>query len=301
VDNKINIQRNPEFENGILKDIVFTIKRTKKNHYIPQGYLKSFSCTPSEKSKNKKILVYDKEKGKLLEKNGNHSIKIKKIAFSSHFYSIRFEQILAKFIEPEYFKAIDKVLETQSCESLSLEQKISILKFIFSLYLRTPDSRKHFKELNETSLKILYSEICKLKGVDVEADDISVEYNDISLRLMLEHLILDIIRGDDPRYLNIYQKYLKMEWLLLKSSSMPYFTSDQPLILYSKTQGQEELNEDFSGYIRTISIFRKGLKEEGIQIYFPISSNLCLNITSNENLSEQLTTRNINEQLIIQS
>jgi len=54
VDNKINIQRNPEFENGILKDIVFTIKRTEKNHYIPQGYLKSFSCTPSEKSEKSK-------------------------------------------------------------------------------------------------------------------------------------------------------------------------------------------------------------------------------------------------------
>lgn len=301
VDNRIKINKGPKFVAARLKYINFTIKRTKKNHYIPQGYLKSFSSTPLKKSGNKRILVYDKEKGGLLERNGSNTIKIENIAFGFHFYSIRFEQILAKYIEPEYFRVIEKVLSTQSCKSLSLGDKISILKFILSLYLRTLDSRKYFKELTEESLKKFYSELCKLKGVDVEAHEIKVEYNGLLLRLKLEHMILDIISGNDSRFLEIYHKYLNMEWLVLKSSTIPFFTSDQPLILYSKKPIQEELMGDFSGYIRTISRFRSGLNEKNIQIYFPISPELCLNIISMENLTEQLDTQGIIEQLIIKS
>ena len=58
---------------------------------------------------------------------------------------------------------------------------------------------------------------------------------------------------------------------------------------------------DFSGYIRTISKFRSGLNEKKIQISFPISPEIYLNIISMENLTEQLYTQGIIEQLIIKS
>lgn len=301
LDYKINIQKDPKFDSERLKNIVFTIKRTKKNHYIPQGYLKQFSCTPLKKSKNKKILVYDKEKGKLLEKNGNNLIKIEKIAFLSHFYSIRFEQILAKVIEPAYYNVIDNVYKNQSCDSLSKEQKISLLRFIFSLYLRTPDSRKHFKELTETSLKKQYLEILKLKGVDIEENDIKVDYDIFMLRLKLEHMIFNFIKGTTQEFLRIYYKYIKMEWLILKSSDMPFFTSDQPVIIFTSKQNKTKITTELKGYFRISSMLRRGLLEKGIQIYFPLTHNLCLNIISKEDLSEQLSTQKINEQLIIQS
>ncbi len=301
VDNRIKINKGPNFIAATLNYINFTIKRTKKNHYIPQGYLKSFSSTPLKKSRNKRIFVYDKEKGDLIEQNGNNTVKIENIAFEHHFYSIRFEQILAKYIEPDYYNAIERVLTTQSCTSLSLQDKISILKFILSLYLRTLDSRTYFKELTEKTMSKFYSELCKLKGVDIEARDIKVEYNDLSLRLNLEHMILDIISGSETLFLEIFHKYLNMEWLVLKSSTTPFFTSDQPLILYSKNPIKEKLVGDFSGYIRTISRFRHGLNEDDLQIYFPFSPELCLNIISKENLTEQLDTQGIIEQLVIKS
>ncbi len=190
LDNKITIQKKTIDKGNFLKNIVFTIKRTKKNHYIPQGYLKSFSCNPTVKSKNKKILVFEKDKEKLLERNGKTLIKINNIAFQSHFYSIRFEQILAKEIEPGYFKIIGNILENQSCESLSLEQKVAILKFIFSLYLRTPDSREHFKELTKKSIRKLYFEGLRLKGIDLDENDIKVDYNDLMLRMKISTKIL---------------------------------------------------------------------------------------------------------------
>lgn len=301
VDNRININKGPKYINGKLNYINFTIKRTKKNHYVPQGYLKPFSSTPLQKTENKRIIVYDKEKNAILEQNGNNAIKIKNIAFENHFYSIRFEQLLAKSIEPDYYIAIEKVLSTQSCSSLSFEDKLSILKFIFALYLRTVDSKKHFKELTEKTLSKFYSELCKLKGVDVEASEIKVEFSGLPFRIKLEHFILDVISASKPIFLEIYQKYLSMEWVVLKSSAFPFFTSDHPVIIYSKKLVREELVGDLSGYMRTISTFRNGLNDKNACIYFPISPDLCLIIISKKNISEQLDSQGIAVQLIINS
>lgn len=295
VDGKIKFHSVPNFEKDILKNVIFSIKRTRKNHYIPQGYLKAFICSTLDK---KKILVYDKQRKSLIAQKGNI---IENIAYLTHFYSIRLEQMFAKLIEPQFFRVIEEVIAKKSCESLSEEEKIIILKFIFSLYLRTPDSRRHFKELTEKQLKQIYLEILKSKDISLDEEELSVEIKDLKLRLTLEHSIFDWVNGFDPKILNVYHQYLKMEWVLLESSGTPFVTSDQPVILYSHIQKEQELNAELNGYFRTSSNFRRGLLEEGIQVYFPLTPKLCLLITSKENLCNKLVDEKIFEQIVIQS
>ncbi|KKL47899.1 hypothetical protein LCGC14_2330910, partial [marine sediment metagenome] len=295
VDFKINFHSDPDFENDILKKVIFSIKRTRKNHYIPQGYLKAFICSPLGE---RKILVYDKERKSLIVQKGR---KIENVAYSTHFYSIRLEQTFAKFIEPQFFRVIEDVIAKKSCVSLSEQEKIIILKFIFSLYLRTPDSRRHFKELTEKQLKQIYLEILRSKGISLNHEDLSVEITDLKLRLSLEHFIHNWVNPVDPKILSVYHQYLKNEWVLIESSGTPFITSDQPVILYSHTQNEPELNVELNGYFRTSSNFRRGLLEKGIQLYFPLTPKLCLLIMSKENLSNKLIDEKIFEQIVIHS
>lgn len=124
-------------------------------------------------------------------------------------------------------------------------------------------------------------------------------------REMFEETIIPMVFPKDSTNQYLYDSYFRFTWKLIKAQHQKFLTSDNPIILYSNLERPKipkdlikkfkQENAEGLGTIRY-----RGLAEKGIQLYFPISPDLCLLFYDPHENQKLLNTIQINEQILIQ-
>lgn len=212
----------------------------RKQHYIPQFYLKYFTDPMTPAIYEPYVWVLNKETGEIKQRAP------KNIAYENGFNDIvdsngnissiveeEFQQI-----ENEAAKAFRKVMKF---DELSEYEKISLSKFIISMRFRTPSFISTYKSIIQRKdvKELFYKE-----GLDFIPNEIEMD--------------------STIRVTNLVEKWLlRMEWsLLISPKEKKFITSDNPVLVK---------NIQDSRYI----IVGFGLKDD-VEIIFPISPNFCL-------------------------
>lgn len=271
---------------------------TKKEHYVPQCYLRYF-C-----SKNERINVFDKEK---MEIRTNQDIS--NVAENNHFYDLNLFQIYKKvelseqakiktelaallgsndietalkdidsqqYIEKQFFsehiesiyspllkKIINKSYNgnqwvIKNCFAFSESEKELFAFFIAIQIIRT----KSFREtMGSTIEQFVETTTYKSQINDEDAlpkQDFQVSVDKEYVKLQHNQMLLD-----PEMTLKIAETLIKHIWVIyVNKTNIPFYTSDDPVV------NVPHKNDAFLSYA--------GLNSEGIEILFPISPNLLL-------------------------
>lgn len=212
-------------------------------HYVPQFILKRFS------EKKDKIHVFDKWTEKSFFAN------VSKVACEKSFNDLNFdghvfttERYLSK-LESESAELISSIVESESLACLDDGKKLKLSEFFAVQFVRTKNFREMFKDVDE---QIALSLISRGGDADAVAD----------LRIKDHELELEYVGFlvDSERYA---PHFFSKQWVLYKSAARSHFLiSDNPVVLY---------NSNDYGLISGL-----GLAVRGVEIYFPISSNLLI-------------------------
>lgn len=245
-------------------------EHNKKQHYIPQCYLRCFS--PNSKS----IYVYDKIESK------SYRAAIHSVACEDYFYRIPEKYIVQNkscnlnrdFYEKEFFSAnvepmlnllLKKVIESSTVWSknrqnaiiLTDEEKEDLVQILAIQQLRLPSIRKKcsngIEKLTNARSSIIQS---YLKCIDPNINVESVYNTDYDPILHSEiYADVDLISKMGDFLLGKY-------WVYFFSSKNDFYTSDNPIIVFPNNNYQESIFEGF-GMI-------------GADVVFPISSSILL-------------------------
>jgi hypothetical protein len=289
------------FSNGnmSLKSGVYQITIVRKNHYIPQGYLRSFEI----ESNPGYIYNYKLNKEKFYESSGLDPIKIENILYLTHFYSLGVE-LLLKDIEDSFYAIRNKIISDNSMKRISIEEKISIVRYIFAQSIRTPLERNRFVDLAKSMIKSIY---VTQESLEFDKADINIAFNEVYIRLTVENAMSKFLfpLPKETRQVELINFYLKNKWKLILAEHMKFYTSDNPIILYNNNY-ESIVDQDYIDSLKTPNskIFGTkrphGLMEPGIQLYFPITPKLCILIYNPQNGQRLLNPVEINEQILIQ-
>jgi len=295
VPQKENFSKN----NLHLQTGIYQITIVRKNHYIPQGYLRKFEC----EEKPGFIYNFKLDKDKFNETSGEKPVKIENILYLPHFYSLCMELIL-KDIEDTFYPIRNKIITTNTIESLSYKEKISIIRYIFAQYIRTPLERSRFVNIARVMLESIFF---NQDNQGIEKDKIKIEFNEIYIRKMIEDEMFQFLfpSSEENQILKLIYFYLENKWRLIFAKQMKFYTSDNPIILYNNSF-ESLVDQNYIESLKTPNskIFGTkrphGLMESGIQLYFPISTDLCILIYDPQTNQRLLNPVEINEQILIQ-
>jgi hypothetical protein len=251
---------------------VITVSIVKNQHYVPQSYLKHFS-------NNDQIWVFDKETKKSFKTN------VKNIASEKEFYDLPditvehsnglfdkqvIEKHFSQNIEGDFKKLLDRirvrfVMSHKPENSIAIEDetKIQLSYHIALQYLRTRDFRDNFKLLEERLAQWL---------IDKELEDFEdYQKGDISISRNNDAVTVDHVKFmfDPEITLRLTHTLYNHIWLVgINKTNFNFYTSDNPVVK--------------NGRIKDELISYEGLGSKGIEIAFPISSNLIIILVERE-------------------
>ncbi len=288
-------------DNLSLQSGVYQITIVRKNHYIPQGYLRAFEC----QDKTGFIYEFKLDQTTFDEKSGDNPVKIENILYLSHFYSLNTELIL-KDIEDAFYNIRNKIISDNTIKKISYEEKLSIVRYILAQYIRTPLERNRFVN----NARIMLESVYFYRGNQETKKDknkIKIEFNEIFIRKMVEDSMFQFLfpSPEKNNSLELITFFLKNEWRLIVAEHMKFYTSDNPILLYNNSF-ESFVDQDYINSLKTPNskIFGTrrphGLMEPGIQLYFPITPKLCILIYNPQNDQRLLNPVEINEQILIQ-
>ena len=211
----------------------------KNQHYVPRLVLKRFSM-PVKKGKDPQVFVYEKSSGRIFPSN------VKNIASERDFYNGEIEGINFTFelslseIESRVGGILNTVLKNKSVNQLSDSERIDLSKFFCLQMIRT---RQHRAMLTDATQKL--EDLLKANGHDCSLlDEESIKLS--TFKQLMTHA-------------QHYERFYEKDWVLLEApEGKSFITSDHPVVLRNSSGGQ------------------LGLKCEGIEAYFPLSSKFCL-------------------------
>ena len=239
----------------------------RKQHYVPQGYLKNFASG----KKGKNVFVLSKSRRFVYPDN------IENIAAERHFYTIDsyedkyfWDDLYAKIVEPQLSPLLEKI--RQNCENVLIQNKATVISrddkknlmfhLIFQL-LRGKQTRKYEKELYERTIPKAFKSAQKyFKNLDNEK--------------LTE--VFQKIENDKNYFKELSMESILNEELLLKmanilinynfvfyrtNSAIPFITSDNPVMV---------INSDTLNAMP----FSNGLLQPSTIICYPISPKLIL-------------------------
>lgn len=286
------------------------MEKTKKQHYVPQCYLRNFSS--DFEGEQEKIAVFDKEKEQV-RINQN----ILDNASENYFYDISFDKIISEIdeenkakimselseflheidvkynnqfvekyfaneIEGNFKKLLDDIIDKatsatpwyiKNCFAISLSQKFELSVFLIMQFLRTKKSRETIKESYEKLSEVLFQ---KIYNLNCDESEEQLEAGEIEFSIDKEHLKLEhaIHMFDVEHVIKLAITIFKHSWVLyINKTDKPFYTSDAPLAL------TEQKHHKYMSY--------KGLASEGILITFPLNSHLQFCIFENTYVSNQ--------------
>jgi hypothetical protein len=249
----------------------------KKHHFVPQTYLRRFSCIDSPEE----IWTYDMEKE---EKINARISTIENTAFEKHFYSVTLPSgeriadmediiagieakgapILKKFLSDGLIQGQDKVdlasfialLHVRTASFRKLYAELLIMQLQNKMYAQTMD-QKQFKEAinlmeKKEGKKFSNEEIEEIKDLFLNPDKYNITFpRDLTLSALGAHDTITPI---------LYN----MNWSLLEinNDDRYFITSDNPVI---KTISKANYYPQ-----------HLGLADKNVQILLPLSTKNCL-------------------------
>ena len=222
--------------------------KIKVEHYVPQFYLKYFVA----QEKGNRLYCFDKRTMRIF------LVNIRNVACESSFYDSRedihqgVEKGLSK-LETLFDSAMRNLLDTEDIDCLSSLDRLHISYFIAVQELRTSEFRTrllaYFRGLREGIAKQLGT---LESSQQQELERLCTEEGTKSMHLSLLE--------DVPEFAEIL---FSMNWMLLiNQTSIPYYTSDNPVNRYNPIDRRPRGN--------------LGLLCKGIEIHFPISPKITL-------------------------
>lgn len=210
-------------------------------HYVPQFLLRNFKHNSTSDRKIAKFYVYDKLNDKAFE------ALISKTGGERYFYEIKsdaddfsIEDTLGVF-ESATAPILRKIIENQSLKSVTRKEKMTLSKFIALQHLRGPAIRNRISELAKT-LEINFN-FFEETGLEKPTEQDN-KRNHCELAISGVHKISPYLYNKD--------------WVLCESRTAQIIIGDTPVVMHN-TFGKGT-----------------GLKNEGVEIYMPISPNYCL-------------------------
>jgi len=221
----------------------------EQHHYVPQFLLKNFT-----RGKKPKVFVYDKHTGKSFRTN------IKNVATENGFYDLEFKDRVLTLepglahLEANTSRIIRKLLREKNVKLLNQDEVAILATFLAVQFVRTKEFRLRFEHLGE---------LLAQKLGDMGASEKSIEESirgpaNIPQDKLFGFRFLLRVTDFVPHFLN-------KVWLLYETANAcPFYISDNPIGLHNE--------RDYRPYGNL------GLAVPGIEIYFPISSTLCLSL-----------------------
>lgn len=223
-----------------------------KCHYIHRNYLNRFSIN----SKPGTVFVFDKTTLK------SFPTSTKKIAFEENFYKLPndeqeiIERNFIKDIEDKGAKALDELLGHLNMDFLLTKSKVDLSNYISLHLIRTLEERKHLDEFADKVIEPLVNVLVK-KDIPEGAKVIMNPKGRKAFHL--DYMMKFIF--------NFAQMIYSKTWVLIfNKTNHLFYTSDNPVQLYNHLKTKS----NFEGNL--------GLMCKGIQIMFPISPRVLLNL-----------------------
>ena len=270
------------------------MSNTKKEHYVPRCYLKNFTF------KNGRINVFDKSNATVRE-NQN----IFDVAMENYFYDIDLVKEITSLpydSQEKIYTDLSHILRANDKESINDElssytklledkfanlesnygvlldkiKKISNRKYfknhfgisnrlknIFSKYiaiqiLRTKDTREKIRDLYEKLNKELVFREFKRMGYDINREEIDVESKKVFIKL--QHILMIMDDENIKCFSNVFKSHI---WVFyINKTNIPFYTSDSPIVTIP------HISDKYISY--------SGIKSKGVEVVFPINSELLL-------------------------
>lgn len=210
-------------------------------HYIPQFLLRNFKSKPTMSKKDAKFFVYDKSNDR------EFPALIRSTGGERYFYEVKaegeefsIEEKLGTY-ESSTAPIIKKIIDNGSLKLLTRKEKMILSKFIALQFLRGPAIRNRLIEL---------AELLEIKFNFFEEFDFQRPDEHESKRNHCE-IVLNGVNQLSPY---LYNK----DWILCKSKTSSLIIGDNPVVMHNT------FNDG------------TGLRNEGVEVYFPISPQYCL-------------------------
>lgn len=252
---------------------------TKKQHYVPQFYLRNWRLS----NEKHQVYVYDKEKDCIRINN------IEYVASERYFYDIDFddfftetaveklhakgfswsdevkrqgiERTFAEKIEKPFAEELSALLEKvkvltpwhiSNCEFLSQEKKKRFSEYLTFQIIRTKSVRMDIMNTSDC-----FSQILK----EMEIPDSLIEKYNISKEAAKQSHIMMFFDSENIK--DVTMLFYNLTWVLgINRTNVKFFTSDNPIITHS--------------HIVHPFIQMNGLASKGVEVVFPLSPNVIL-------------------------
>ena len=213
-------------------------------------------------------------------------------------------ELILKNIEDDFYKIRNKIISENTIKWIGNEEKLSIIRYIFAQYLRTPLERNRFVNQAGAMLKSIYF---NRNNRIIDKDELKIEFDEFYLRLRFEEGIYQFLypSREVARKVDLIDFYKKNKWKLISAEHMKFYTSDNPIILYNDDYNlsinQNYIDTQKKPNAKIYGIRRPhGLMEPGIQLYFPMTPKLCILIFHPQPSQRLLNPVEINKEILIQ-
>lgn len=218
-------------------------------HYVPRLHLRKFSTAPDSNS----VYCYDKQNKRSFP-TGTDSTATENFFYDGKTELVpEMENFLEK-LEKRVSTPYEKIVENQSISCLTTKEKVTIALFLGVQMVRTRGSRSAMQGMVEG--------IEENVGQENMAEELKKELDEMKAEKSLRELQNNLIKDASSDFADIMTA---LDWhLFLNETDLPYYTSDFPVVRHNEL--------DFGPYGNL------GLKNRGIQIYFPLTPWMLLSI-----------------------
>ncbi|HEC41064.1 MAG TPA: DUF4238 domain-containing protein, partial [bacterium] len=237
----------------------------KKQHYVPQFYLKNFAI--HKKSGECSIRCYSKELNKSYNSN------ITQVAMERYFYDEEDPPEIENYflhLEGLHSKVYNKIIHNHSIKQLTMYDKFMMAHYIMTQNERTRSARIRNAQMTE----LLYKygrhgiDLPPYESLDEEykkwllesratIGQINIMFNPIEMEDGTVHYPYDVVI-----------KMAKLGWVLLEDKlKREFFTSDHPVYVHNPPIEDKNVIRGYG---------MSSYTAESVEIFFPLTPRLCL-------------------------
>lgn len=216
------------------------MSNNKKHHYVPRFYLKRFS--PDERS----ISLWNIKNNTIVP-----SAKLKHQCYKDYFYGkeLKVENALS-LVEGHTSQILKLIDMNRTLPPYDSEEYLTLLVFMLMQYGRTAYAADALDETCNKIMKYFLGPKAKAEGIDLSKFNFGIKNS--------AQYSLGIVTQFYPLMLDLGCK------LILNETNTDFVTSDNPVVLYNQLLSFKKYGSN------------TGLSAKGLQVFFPISSNLLL-------------------------
>lgn len=260
------------------------MQKVKNQHYVPRCYLRNFA----DRNDKDRIFIFDKVKLEVRKQ------RIENVASERYFYDIPFRDLIERVGSEKVKKdlgleSLEEVLNTEQEMERHFAQKVEgrfqkLLQHIISIYnlvqeksyntalilnqkqkselsilitiqiFRTKEFREFIIQMYERGMKAIVDKAIRLENDEYSPENVKLKLRDEVIPLKHAEHLMD--NEEIIEFANILNNHI---WIIgVNRTSQPFYTSDFPVVKYSHLGGSA------------------GYASQGVEIAFPITSNLIL-------------------------